>query len=158
MFALFIEFLPSVLSAFSWAGPHCMHVCLRPSLLPLLSLRRLLVLVLLSLNQVLLCKLIDVLDGAVPYELGPEFDLDEGEEPRYIIRDFRWDGMGWRSYLFTFFYFFVHDFPHHRITCVCEKTSNERCTFICPNSVASKSTSSVASKSTSSGSVLISLT
>lgn len=34
------------------------------------------------LLQVLLCKLIDVLDNAVPYEVGPEYDLENNEEPR----------------------------------------------------------------------------
>ncbi|KXZ51931.1 hypothetical protein GPECTOR_11g57 [Gonium pectorale] len=42
-----------------------------------------------TMLQVLLCKLIDVLDDAVPYEMGPEFNLEDGEEPRYIPRDFR---------------------------------------------------------------------
>ncbi|GIL46402.1 hypothetical protein Vafri_3400 [Volvox africanus] len=42
-----------------------------------------------AILQVLLCKLIDVLDDAVPYEIGPEFNLKDGEEPRYISRDFR---------------------------------------------------------------------
>ncbi|GIL71658.1 hypothetical protein Vretimale_895 [Volvox reticuliferus] len=42
-----------------------------------------------AILQVLLCKLIDVLDDAVPYEIGPEYNLENGEEPRYISRDFR---------------------------------------------------------------------
>ncbi|PNW70533.1 hypothetical protein CHLRE_17g723950v5 [Chlamydomonas reinhardtii] len=42
-----------------------------------------------TMLQVLLCKLIDVLDNAVPYEVGPEYDLENNEEPRYITRDFR---------------------------------------------------------------------
>ena len=37
--------------------------------------------------QVLLCKLIDILDNAIPWDSGPKFDRDE--EPRYIQRDFR---------------------------------------------------------------------
>ncbi len=39
------------------------------------------------LNQVLLCKLIDILDDSVPWDLGPKFD--SSEEPRYIQRNFR---------------------------------------------------------------------
>ncbi|KAG2449758.1 hypothetical protein HYH02_005283 [Chlamydomonas schloesseri] len=42
-----------------------------------------------TMLQVLLCKLIDVLDDAVPYDIGPEYNLENGEEPRYIPRDFR---------------------------------------------------------------------
>ncbi|EFJ53075.1 hypothetical protein VOLCADRAFT_85983 [Volvox carteri f. nagariensis] len=42
-----------------------------------------------TILQVLLCKLIDVLDDAVPYDIGPEYNLEGGEEPRYISRDFR---------------------------------------------------------------------
>jgi hypothetical protein len=38
---------------------------------------------------VLLCKLIDVLDAAIPYDLGNEYDVEGGEEPQYISRDFR---------------------------------------------------------------------
>ena len=37
--------------------------------------------------QVLLCKLIDLLDAAVPWDSGPKFDDDE--EPMYIPRNFR---------------------------------------------------------------------
>lgn len=42
-----------------------------------------------TILQVLLCKLIEVLDDAVPWEAGPEYDMEAGEEPRYIPRDFR---------------------------------------------------------------------
>ncbi len=41
----------------------------------------------LSTTQVLLAKLIDIIDSAVPWETGPKFDA--GEEPQYITRDFR---------------------------------------------------------------------
>lgn len=37
--------------------------------------------------QVLLVKLIDLVDNAVPYASGPKYDA--GEEPQYINRDFR---------------------------------------------------------------------
>lgn len=46
--------------------------------------------------QVLLCKLIDTLDNAVPWDAGPPYDLESGEEPQYIPRDFRW--VGWVGY------------------------------------------------------------
>lgn len=35
----------------------------------------------------LLCKLIDILDNAVPWDVGPKFDSNQ--EPRYIQRDMR---------------------------------------------------------------------
>ncbi|KAG1660686.1 hypothetical protein FOA52_015897 [Chlamydomonas sp. UWO 241] len=41
----------------------------------------------LAIIQVLLCKLIDILDSAVPWDYPPKFDSNE--EPRYIQRDFR---------------------------------------------------------------------
>jgi len=41
----------------------------------------------LAIIQVLLCKLIDILDAAVPWDYPPKFDSHE--EPRYIQRDFR---------------------------------------------------------------------
>mmetsp|Transcript_20601 Transcript_20601/g.45124 ORF Transcript_20601/g.45124 Transcript_20601/m.45124 type:complete len:506 (+) Transcript_20601:201-1718(+) len=43
----------------------------------------------LAIIQVLLCKLIDLLDNAVPWDQGPKYDLHLGEEPQYISRDFR---------------------------------------------------------------------
>lgn len=39
--------------------------------------------------QVLLCKLIDVLDDAVPWDVGAKYDVNRGEEPQYIPRDAR---------------------------------------------------------------------
>jgi hypothetical protein len=39
--------------------------------------------------QVLLCRLIDMLDNAVPWDAGRKYDLEKGEEPQYIPRDFR---------------------------------------------------------------------
>ncbi|KAG2490560.1 hypothetical protein HYH03_010954 [Edaphochlamys debaryana] len=42
-----------------------------------------------TILQVLLCKLIDVLDSANPFEVGPEYDLENNDEPRYLARDFR---------------------------------------------------------------------
>ncbi|GAX84921.1 hypothetical protein CEUSTIGMA_g12342.t1 [Chlamydomonas eustigma] len=41
----------------------------------------------LAILQVLLCKLIDILDNALPWDFGPKFDSNE--EPRYIQRDMR---------------------------------------------------------------------
>jgi hypothetical protein len=38
---------------------------------------------------VLLCRLIQLLDNAVPWNDGPRWDLEAGEEPLYIPRDFR---------------------------------------------------------------------
>jgi len=43
----------------------------------------------LTLLQVLLCRLVELLDGAVAWDAGPAYDLEAGEEPRYIPRDFR---------------------------------------------------------------------
>lgn len=43
----------------------------------------------LALLQVLLCRLVEMLDSAVPWDAGPAYDLEAGEEPRYIPRDFR---------------------------------------------------------------------
>jgi hypothetical protein len=42
-----------------------------------------------AILQVLLCKLIDMLDNAVPWDCGPKYDLSNDEEPLYIPRDFR---------------------------------------------------------------------
>lgn len=41
----------------------------------------------LAILQVLLCKLIAILDNAVPWDAGPKFE--QNEEPRYIQRDIR---------------------------------------------------------------------
>ncbi len=40
-----------------------------------------------AIFQVLLCKLIDILDNSVPWDSGPKFDSNE--EPRYIPRNER---------------------------------------------------------------------
>jgi hypothetical protein len=38
--------------------------------------------------QVLVCKLIDMLDPGAPWDLGPEYD--EGEQRPLVLRDERW--------------------------------------------------------------------
>jgi len=43
----------------------------------------------LAMMQVLLCRLIDMLDNAVPWDVGRKYDLEAGEEPQFIPRDFR---------------------------------------------------------------------
>lgn len=52
--------------------------------------------------QVLLCRLVDILDGAVPWDAGPAFDLEAGEEARYIPRDFRCGICGFCRFCFAF--------------------------------------------------------